>query len=191
MIAAGSFMTFPTLRMFQESSHFLRSRDFKYSTISISSRTVIASLKSPIREFDPSLATLRLCGIMPTSSMPYATIPRWTIDPPSGIFPTRSGRGSMVFESKRWKYIFGPVPSRRLGRSLGVDTVPLKTCNWNCVYCQLGRTKPLVANRREWFPREEILEEVAAALDEPNRGEIDWITFIASGETTLHAGIGW
>ena len=97
----------------------------------------------------------------------------------------------MVFESKRWKYIFGPVPSRRLGRSLGVDTVPLKTCNWNCVYCQLGRTKPLVANRREWFPREEILEEVAAALDEPNHGEIDWITFIASVETTLHAGIGW
>ena len=57
-------------------------------------------------------------------------------------------------------YVFGPVPSRRLGQSLGIDPIPLKTCNWNCVYCQLGRTIPLTNDRREYFPREEIIAEV-------------------------------
>ncbi len=89
------------------------------------------------------------------------------------------------------KYVFGPVPSRRLGQSLGIDPVPLKTCNWNCVYCQLGRSKPLVNERREYFPREEILAEVEQALASHPPGNIDWVTFVGSGETTLHAGIGW
>ncbi len=89
------------------------------------------------------------------------------------------------------KYVFGPVPSRRLGQSLGIDPVPLKTCNWNCIYCQLGRSKPLVNERREYFPREEILAEVEQALASHAPGDIDWVTFIGSGETTLHAGIGW
>lgn len=88
-------------------------------------------------------------------------------------------------------YVFGPVPSRRLGQSLGIDPVPLKTCNWNCVYCQLGRSKPLVNERREYFPREEILAEVEQALASHAPGEIDWVTFVGSGETTLHTGIGW
>jgi wyosine [tRNA(Phe)-imidazoG37] synthetase (radical SAM superfamily) len=87
------------------------------------------------------------------------------------------------------KYVFGPVPSRRLGRSLGIDPVPLKTCNWNCVYCQLGRTVPLTDERREYIPREDILAEVKYALAKP--GLIDWITFVGSGETTLHVGLGW
>lgn len=89
------------------------------------------------------------------------------------------------------KYVFGPVPSRRLGQSLGIDPVPLKTCNWNCVYCQLGRTIPLVNERREYFPREEMVAEAKQALESHLPGEIDWITFIGSGETTLHASIGW
>jgi len=89
------------------------------------------------------------------------------------------------------KYVFGPVPSRRLGQSLGIDPVPLKTCNWNCIYCQLGRSKPLVNERREYFPREEILAEVEQALASRTPGNIDWVTFVGSGETTLHAGIGW
>lgn len=88
------------------------------------------------------------------------------------------------------KYVFGPVPSRRLGQSLGVDTIPLKTCNWNCVYCQLGRTLPLTNERREYIPREEILTEVESALA-AHHGDIDWITFVGSGEPTLHSGIGW
>jgi len=89
------------------------------------------------------------------------------------------------------KYIFGPVPSRRLGQSLGIDTIPLKTCNWNCVYCQLGRSIPLTNERRECFPREEILAEAKSALTAHPPGEIDWITLVGSGEPTLHTGIGW
>lgn len=89
------------------------------------------------------------------------------------------------------KHAFGPVPSRRLGQSLGIDPVPLKTCNWNCVYCQLGRSVPLTNERREYFPREEIIADVAQALAAHQPGEIDWVTFIGSGETTLHVGIGW
>jgi len=88
-------------------------------------------------------------------------------------------------------YVYGPVPSRRLGRSLGIDTVPLKTCNWNCVYCQLGRSTPVVNTRREYLPKADILGEVNEALSLHQPGDIDWITFVASGETTLHNGIGW
>ena len=88
-------------------------------------------------------------------------------------------------------YVFGPVPSRRLGQSLGIDPIPLKTCNWNCVYCQLGRSKPLVNKRREYFPREEILAEVEQTLASHVPGDIDWVTFVGSGETTLHASLGW
>lgn len=89
------------------------------------------------------------------------------------------------------KYVYGPVPSRRLGQSLGVDTIPLKTCNWNCVYCQLGRTEPVVAGRREYIPRDDILAEVREALEQHQPGEIDWVTFVGSGEPTLHSSTGW
>jgi wyosine [tRNA(Phe)-imidazoG37] synthetase (radical SAM superfamily) len=89
------------------------------------------------------------------------------------------------------KYVFGPVPSRRLGQSLGIDTIPLKTCNWNCVYCQLGRTRPVTNRRKEYFPAEEIIVEVEQSLDSHDPGEIDWVTFVGSGEPTLHANIGW
>lgn len=88
-------------------------------------------------------------------------------------------------------FVFGPVPSRRLGRSLGIDPVPPKTCNWNCVYCQIGRTTPLQNERSEFFPREEILQEVKKVLSAHPAGTIDWITFVGSGETTLHKELGW
>jgi len=89
------------------------------------------------------------------------------------------------------KYVFGPVPSRRLGKSLGIDPIPLKTCNWNCVYCQLGRTAPLTLERGEYLPRHEILAEVKRALAVQRLGEVDWVTFVGSGEPTLHIGLGW
>lgn len=88
-------------------------------------------------------------------------------------------------------YVFGPVPSRRLGKSLGIDPIPLKTCNWNCVYCQLGRTRPLTNLRREYAPRQDILGEIQQTLAAAQPGEIDWITFVGSGEPTLHSGLGW
>lgn len=88
------------------------------------------------------------------------------------------------------KYVFGPVPSRRLGQSLGIDPIPLKTCNWNCVYCQLGRTMPLTNERREYVLDENILFEVAQALKSRANGGIDWVTFVGSGEPTLHSYLG-
>jgi wyosine [tRNA(Phe)-imidazoG37] synthetase (radical SAM superfamily) len=87
-------------------------------------------------------------------------------------------------------FVFGPVPSRRLGQSLGIDTIPLKTCNWNCVYCQLGRSMPLTNSRKNYILSEVILAEVQAALSAHRPGEIDWITFVGSGEPALHASIG-
>ena len=57
-------------------------------------------------------------------------------------------------------YVYGPIPSRRLGKSLGIDPIPLKTCNWNCVYCQLGRSTPLTNERREYVPRQAVLDEL-------------------------------
>lgn len=89
------------------------------------------------------------------------------------------------------KTVFGPVPSRRLGQSLGVDTIPLKTCNWNCVYCQLGRSVPLVNERREYVPRKQIISEVQSALESNPPASIDWVTFVGSGEPLLHSGMGW
>ena len=89
------------------------------------------------------------------------------------------------------KYVFGPVPSRRLGQSLGIDTIPLKTCNWNCVYCQLGRTQPVVNKRMEYVRRGQIMDQVHKALEAHQPEEINWATFVGSGEPTLHSGIGW
>ena len=89
------------------------------------------------------------------------------------------------------KFVYGPVPSRRLGQSLGVDPIPLKTCNWNCVYCQLGRTSPLVTERGEYAPADEIVSEIRNAVRRRPAGGIDWITFVGSGEPTLHSKLGW
>lgn len=88
------------------------------------------------------------------------------------------------------EYVFGPIPSRRLGHSLGVDPIPAKTCNWNCVYCQLGRTRPLINRRREYVPSDALLAEVRQALEGRAPAEIDWVTFVGSGEPTLHSEIG-
>jgi wyosine [tRNA(Phe)-imidazoG37] synthetase (radical SAM superfamily) len=88
-------------------------------------------------------------------------------------------------------YLYGPIPSRRLGQSLGVDPIPLKTCNWNCVYCQLGRSMPLINERAEYVPRKEIIAELEQVLAAHAPGEIDYISFVGSGEPTLHVGLGW
>lgn len=87
-------------------------------------------------------------------------------------------------------FVFGPVPSKRLGQSLGIDPIPLKTCNWNCVYCQLGRTRPVVLKRSNWVDPKTILAQVRDALRDHGPGEIDWVTFVGSGEPALHSGLG-
>ncbi len=89
------------------------------------------------------------------------------------------------------KFVFGPVPSRRLGLSLGIDPLPFKTCNWNCVYCQLGRTSPMTLERGEYVSRQDLIAEVKQVLSASLPGEIDWVTFVGSGEPTLHSSLGW
>jgi len=88
------------------------------------------------------------------------------------------------------KQVFGPVPSRRLGRSLGIDPVPLKTCNWNCVYCQLGRTVPMSIERKTFFPVSHILSQVEEALFKLGPNGCDWLTLVGSGEPTLYQQLG-
>jgi len=88
---------------------------------------------------------------------------------------------------RNYKWVFGPVPSRRLGRSLGIDLVPFKTCSYDCVYCQLGRTTVKTIERREFTPLAEVLEEIDRKLAEGSRP--DYITLSGSGEPTLHTGI--
>ena len=83
------------------------------------------------------------------------------------------------------KYIFGPVPSRRLGLSLGVDILPKKTCNMDCIYCEIGKGKGRVNKRDIYSHKEEILGELNIFLKNQKR-PVDCITITASGEPTLH-----
>ena len=81
------------------------------------------------------------------------------------------------------RYIFGPVPSRRLGRSLGVDLVPFKTCTYDCIYFQLGRTTDKTLERRQWVP----LDDVLAELEQKLTTNPDYITLSGPGEPTLYS----
>ncbi len=87
------------------------------------------------------------------------------------------------------KYIYGPVPSRRLGRSLGIDPIPSKTCDYQCIYCQLGKTTNFTSERKNFYPLEEIYEEIEQSINK-NKGEFDYITFVGSGEPTLCKSLG-
>ncbi|MFB0517442.1 MAG: radical SAM protein [Candidatus Neomarinimicrobiota bacterium] len=82
---------------------------------------------------------------------------------------------------------FGPVPSRRLGRSLGINNIPAKTCTYSCVYCQLGLTPKVRVQRSAFYAPEDILREVEAKLEDTYRtGEsVDYLTFVPDGEPTL------
>jgi len=87
-----------------------------------------------------------------------------------------------------YKYLFGPVPSRRLGMSLGVDLVPHKVCSLNCVYCECGRTTKLTTQRSEYIPYNEVVREIGHYLK--HNPEPDYFTFSGSGEPTLNSRIG-
>lgn len=78
-------------------------------------------------------------------------------------------------------YVYGPVPSRRLGRSLGLDLVPFKTCSYDCIYCQLGLTTHKTTQRKQWVPIDDVLADLRAKLDT----RPDYITLSGSGEPTL------
>jgi len=89
---------------------------------------------------------------------------------------------------KKSKYLYGPVPSRRLGRSLGVDIIPLKTCTLNCIYCQLGRTPNTTVERKDYAPIADVLAELQQRLAQGLQA--DYITIGGSGEPTLHSRLG-
>ena len=84
-------------------------------------------------------------------------------------------------------YLFGPVPSRRLGRSLGVDLIPRKTCPFDCIYCEVGPTTRKTSKRLD-YQAEAIMAELAAYLRQGP--PLDYITLAGSGEPTLNLGLG-
>lgn len=85
------------------------------------------------------------------------------------------------------KYVFGPVPSRRMGRSLGISPIPKKICNYSCVYCQLGRTNKMTNKREEYF----LLEDILSEFDfHHNEDSYDVITIVGEGEPTLYSRLG-
>ncbi len=95
--------------------------------------------------------------------------------------------------SKKIKQIaFGPVPSRRLGQSLGINNIPPKICTYSCIYCQLGRTLKIETERREFYNTEEIVKDVKKKVEKAReKGEIiDYLTFVPDGEPTLDINIG-
>jgi wyosine [tRNA(Phe)-imidazoG37] synthetase (radical SAM superfamily) len=87
------------------------------------------------------------------------------------------------------RHVFGPVPSRRLGISLGVDIIPFKTCSLDCLYCECGRTTRLTCERQSFFPPRLLLEELKRTL--AAIPHLDFITFSGSGEPTLNSDLGW
>ena len=86
---------------------------------------------------------------------------------------------------------FGPVPSRRLGRSLGINNIPPKTCSYSCVYCQLGKTSKLTVDRQAFYKPEDIVRDVRSNVAEVTaRNErVDYLTFVSDGEPTLDINI--
>jgi wyosine [tRNA(Phe)-imidazoG37] synthetase (radical SAM superfamily) len=87
-----------------------------------------------------------------------------------------------------YKYLFGPVPSRRLGMSLGIDLVPKKVCSLDCVYCEVGKTTKLTLDRKEYIRFDKIKKELTDYFN--NNPDPDYITFSGSGEPTLNSQIG-
>lgn len=87
-----------------------------------------------------------------------------------------------------YKHLFGPVPSRRLGMSLGIDLIPKKVCSLNCVYCEVGKTTKLTTDRLEYVKYDNVIAELQQFMS--NNPKIDYITFSGSGEPTLNSRIG-
>jgi wyosine [tRNA(Phe)-imidazoG37] synthetase (radical SAM superfamily) len=87
---------------------------------------------------------------------------------------------------------FGPVPSRRLGRSVGINNIPPKVCSYSCVYCQVGKTLDMTIARRAFYKPEAVFEQVERKVNEAIRRneEIDYLTFVADGEPTLDINLG-
>jgi len=81
------------------------------------------------------------------------------------------------------KYVYGPVPSRRLGSSLGISVTPKKACNYSCIYCQLGKTNLMMNDRQSFFKVSDIIEELKTVLSK--QSHLDVVTIAGDGEPTL------
>lgn len=88
-----------------------------------------------------------------------------------------------------FKHVYGPIPSRRLGSSLGISPIPFGTCNLSCVYCQLGRTINMISERKEFFPVEEIIQEFKEYAKN-GLDHVDFVSIVGEGEPLLYSKIG-
>ena len=124
---------------------------------------------------------MRFLDFLPNSLLPQ--IPTFSIP---GLTTDRLITSDPM--TRKFRYLYGPVPSRRLGRSLGIDLVPHKICTYDCIYCQIGKTTKKTLLRREYVPVKEVLEEVKTFLLEGS-SSIDYLSLSGSGEPTLHSKI--
>ena len=87
---------------------------------------------------------------------------------------------------------FGPVPSRRLGRSLGINNIPPKVCTYSCVYCQVGRTLKMQVERQAFYAPQEVTQAVRDGIERAGKASepIDYLTFVPDGEPTLDVNLG-
>lgn len=101
-------------------------------------------------------------------------------------------RDNLLNDEMPGNIIFGPVPSRRLGRSLGVNNIPPMHCSYSCIYCQLGRNKSLITERRNFYNPELVYKKAEIKINEvfKSNGVIDYITFVPDGEPSLDINLG-
>jgi len=93
---------------------------------------------------------------------------------------------------QEYKYSYGPVPSRRLGKSLGINNIPAKVCTYSCVYCQVGRTSHMQSERRFFYEPEDIFHDVQSRLAKAKETaeRVDYLTFVPDGEPTMDINLG-
>jgi wyosine [tRNA(Phe)-imidazoG37] synthetase (radical SAM superfamily) len=96
-----------------------------------------------------------------------------------------------VQEKRPQSVVFGPVPSRRLGMSLGIDVIPMKICSYDCIYCELGKTTQRTIERKPYMPADAVVEAMEHYFAENREVQLDYVTFSGSGEPTLNSDIGW
>ena len=101
-------------------------------------------------------------------------------------------KGQFMNDQMAGNIIFGPVPSRRLGRSLGINNIPPMHCSYSCIYCQLGRNKKLITERRKFYDPEVVFKKAEIKINEvlKQKGTIDYITFVPDGEPSLDSNLG-
>ncbi len=100
-------------------------------------------------------------------------------------------RGRIV-SARSVQYSYGPVPSRRLGKSLGINNISSKVCTYSCVYCQVGRTTLMQKERRSFYEPEDIFQDVQKRLARAKETSerVDYLTFVPDGEPTLDVSLG-